>query len=444
MIDQYIQQLQSPDPQQRRQAIIALGRSKDRVALKHLAQIFHNDPEPDLRDLAKRAGQHIRQAVNTIDPNPASSTTSPAPILPQPPHTPAASNPSVIHLIGEPEDEPSLDAVISPRVYEPLYPELAQEPPRESAYIPPIQGREYELSREDRERAKQYVEEALSMNMRGDNAKGMKLLAQGLAIDPNLMHDGYFMSIAASVTGLEGDGAIQMIMDSNQRASFVKTQEERKKQERIDKHLNTAQKSTWTSSGFEIVIFALISTIGPVLQLLVISETARATANSTSAMVQQVAGSLPEITIGLLVAVGVVSGITGVIGFLMQGALIHFAAVSLLGGHGTLRYMLEVLLGYYNKWLPIIFFVSFIAIAVAFISEFSPVALCVALPLVALSLYVSSKTSSKIGEAYDFGAVKGCLAYFISVLVLSVGTSVLFFIAGQTILRLLQGLIPQG
>ena len=348
----------------------------------------------------------------------------------------------MIHLIGEPEDEPPIDAITHSYPHVPLYTETEEEPPRESTYVPPVQGRDYELTREDRERSKHYVEEALSMNMRGDNAKGMKLLAQGLAINPNLINDGYFMSIAASVTGLEGDGAIQMIVDSNQRASFVKTQKERKKQERIDKHLSTARKSTWTSFGFEIILFALISTIGPVLQLLVISETARTAANSTNEVMQRVIASVPEVTIGLLVATGVISGISGVIGFLIQGVIIHFASVGLLGGHGTLRYMLEVLLGYYNKWLPIIFFVSYIAIAVAFISEFSPIALCIALPLVLLSLYVSGKTSSKIGEAYDFGAGKGCLAYFISIIVLGVGTTVLFFIAGQALLRMLQGLIP--
>lgn len=441
MIDQYIQQLQSPDPQQRRQAIIALGRSRDRAALKHLAQIFRNDPEPDLRDLARRAGQHIRQAVNPIDAKP------PAPAPSAPPPAPTSSRSSVIHLINEPEDEPSLDSVTN--TYEPLYPEVAEEPPRESAYVPPVQGRDYEVSRENRERAKQYVEEALSMNMRGDNAKGMKLLAQGLAVNPNLINDGYFMSIAASVTGLEGDGAIQMIVDSNQRASFVKAQQERKKQERIDKHLSTARKTTWTASTFEIIIFALIITIGPVLQVLVTVESLRAYLNGLPAEIQldprvlDIRTSLDQFNVGFLLSTGVISGISGVIGFLIQGVLVHYISVLMLGGHGTLRYMLELLLGYYNKWLPIIFFVSYIAITVAIISEFSPVVFCIILPLILLSLYVSGKTSSKIGEAYDFGAVKGCLAYFISILVLGIGTGVLAFIAGQTLLTTLQRMIPQ-
>lgn len=446
MIDQFVQQLQSPDPQQRRQAIIALGKSKDPAALKHLAQIFRNDPEPELRDLAKRAGQHIRQAVNAVDPmRPPLSVPS----APPPPTAPAESHPSVIHLIGEPEDEPPMDAITHSYPLEPLYTETEEEPPRESTYVPPVQGRDYEVTRENRERAKSYVEEALSMNMRGDNAKAMKMLAQALTFNPNLINDGYYMSLAATITGLEGDGAIQMIVDSNQRASFVKTQQQRKKQERIDKHLSAARKSTWTSSGFEIILFTLIISIGPVLQVLVTVESARAFVNSlppeilASAQGQQYLASLTQFNVGSLLTTGIVSGVSGVIGLLVQAVLIHYAALLLLGGHGTLRYMLELLLGYYNKWLPIIFFISYIAIAVAFVSEFSPVVFCIVLPLILLSLYVSGKTSSKIGEAYDFGTLKGCLAYFVSIVILVIGTVVLLIIAGQAVMTMLQGMIPQ-
>jgi hypothetical protein len=77
-----------------------------------------------------------------------------------------------------------------------------------------------------------------------------------------------------------------------------------------------------------------------------------------------------------------------------------------------------VLLGFYNKWLPILFFVLYITTAVAFVSVFSPVILCFVIILVGLSLYVSGKTSGKVGEAYAFGAGKGCLTVVISIVVI--------------------------
>jgi hypothetical protein len=57
-------------------------------------------------------------------------------------------------------------------------------------------------------------------------------------------------------------------------------------------------------------------------------------------------------------------------------------------------------------------------------------------------MYVSGKTSGKIGEAYDFGTTKGCLAYFISILIISVIFVVLGLITAQAAGLTLQNLIP--
>ena len=61
MIDQWIQQLKSPDPEQRRQAIVALANTRDPAALAPLAAIYRGDPEPALREMALKAGRYIRQ-----------------------------------------------------------------------------------------------------------------------------------------------------------------------------------------------------------------------------------------------------------------------------------------------------------------------------------------------------------------------------------------------
>jgi asparagine N-glycosylation enzyme membrane subunit Stt3 len=86
---------------------------------------------------------------------------------------------------------------------------------------------------------------------------------------------------------------------------------------------------------------------------------------------------------------------------------------------------------------------SYIAVAVAFVSEFSPVLFCIVVPLILLTLYVSGKTSSKIGEAYDFGTLKGCLAHFIIILVIAVAAGVILLIVGQAFGTMLQSVIPR-
>lgn len=449
MIDQFVAQLQSPDPNQRRQAIIALGKSRNPAALQHLAQIFRNDPEPNLRELARRAGVHIRQAMDGGAPPEPAPAASPVYI----PSAPADSADSEV-------DEPDFYALLG-RISEPSAPAPAAKPeplpvvPAAAAPVAaaastpaPERGRVYETSRQNVQRAREYVEQALSMNIKGDNAKAMKMLAQALHFNPNVINDGYFMSIAASVTGLEGDGAVQMILDSNQRRGFVQQAEQKKKQERIEKHLSEAKQVTWASTWFEIILFTLITAIGPVLLVLVTVESARAYLNTLPVEIletpdmQPVLATLDSYTFGSLIAVGLVSAIVGVLGLLVQTVFIHYGATLILGGHGTLRYLLELLLGFYNKWLPVIFFLSYIAVAVTFISAFSPVTLCLVLPLVLLSLYVSGKTSGKIGEAYDFGTTKGCLAYFISILIITVIFAVISLIVGRAFVVAVQNLLP--
>ncbi len=61
MLDTYLRQLGSDDPAQRRQAIAALANSRDPAALKPLAVVFKNDPDPALRELALQAGRYLRQ-----------------------------------------------------------------------------------------------------------------------------------------------------------------------------------------------------------------------------------------------------------------------------------------------------------------------------------------------------------------------------------------------
>lgn len=65
--DQLIQQLQSPDPDQRREAIMALANTKNRAALQPLAALYRSDPDPALRDLALKAGRYIQQTAGPAE-----------------------------------------------------------------------------------------------------------------------------------------------------------------------------------------------------------------------------------------------------------------------------------------------------------------------------------------------------------------------------------------
>jgi len=87
MFDQLSEQLKSSEATQRRQAIVGLGKLADQRALPLLANIFRSDPDPALRELAKKAGQHIKkQSTTSTAAGAASPSTPPS----QPAATPVA------------------------------------------------------------------------------------------------------------------------------------------------------------------------------------------------------------------------------------------------------------------------------------------------------------------------------------------------------------------
>ncbi len=173
MNNQLLAQLHSPDPTQRRQAIIALGRACDPADLRALAQVYRSDPDPALRELARKAGVHIRQQ--------AQGRTK------------------------------ALDTTDSPSP-------LAEKKSGGEVELPPP------VSKRQAERAKSYYNRALDLHMAGDTAKAATELGRALAINPFLATDTPTMNLAAKMTGLPPGEAIQALMDRQQRAKVVETQ----------------------------------------------------------------------------------------------------------------------------------------------------------------------------------------------------------------------------
>src|SRR5688572_21145837 len=66
-IETYTRALQSDNPQKRRQAIVALGKSGDPHALKPLADAYKNESDPQLRELALKAGRHLRKELSSVE-----------------------------------------------------------------------------------------------------------------------------------------------------------------------------------------------------------------------------------------------------------------------------------------------------------------------------------------------------------------------------------------
>lgn len=66
-----LKQLKSRDIAERKQAIKELAKSGDADAIPHLKRVFEQDPEPEVREFAKKAAAYIRK--NTPEPTPKST-----------------------------------------------------------------------------------------------------------------------------------------------------------------------------------------------------------------------------------------------------------------------------------------------------------------------------------------------------------------------------------
>lgn len=440
MIDELIQQLDDVSPVRRKDAVIALGKSRDMAALRPLAKVYRTDPDPEVRELARKAGIYIRQQNEgaTVPPKPTAS----------PPPTNESYTERRMRELQE-QKRAAAAAAEQPQI----------DP--EEARRRPVRGREYAVPKEVRERARKYVDVALTENLNGDNAKAMKNLTEALSLDPNLINDGFFNSVATSVTELEGDAAIDVIIDKGRRKEFSTVAKGVAKQAKIEKHMTEVKKTSWADVGWEVVLYTLIVSIGPMLQTLVTMEAAQNFFNAVSAaapeaveelppMVTQLQSSMSFLTSGTLVPVAFISGLIGVGGLLLQLTLVHFLATYLFKGHGTIRHLFTTLLADYNRKLPFIFLLSYISTVLFFITAGSPITLCGVLVFIGQSGRTLGGTAGKIGKAYDFGMLRGCLSLNVANFMVTAVVAVVVFalwtlvgaVAFQTFFQLNPTAIP--
>lgn len=72
MIDpRLIDRLSDPDAERRKQAVVAIARIKEYAALQYLATVYREDSDPQVRELARKGGQFLRQHVTPPPPGAA-------------------------------------------------------------------------------------------------------------------------------------------------------------------------------------------------------------------------------------------------------------------------------------------------------------------------------------------------------------------------------------
>jgi hypothetical protein len=402
LINQYVKQLSSKDPAQRREAIIALGKSNDGAALKSLAEVYRNDPDPTLRDLALRAGKHLRQQVG---------------------------DDAVVAAVGG-----AAAALARPQA-ERLRREVSEYDEDESPTKPEPARPQKVIKETDRTLARSLTNEALTHNANNENAKALKALKTAIKANPEIIDDQFFLGVAGSVTGLEGREAVKLLLDDGGYKSKVKESKQATRQYIVDKHMEKARESKWSGVALEVLVFFVLNAVALVVLVLVMAEAGKMQANMSAVeaeAVDQMIASVPAIrvveglrdfTLPTLIAIGVVVALGATISMTIYGVILHVVSL-LFSGKGTLPFLYDKLLGHYNKRMPIVYAI----IAAGYFVTFG-----FGVPLAAIVLVyggfrfigVNRASMGVLREVYNFSAIMGILASIFASLAMSF---VLFFI----------------
>lgn len=390
MLDDILQQLRSPDPGQRRRAIIALANSRDPAALKPLAAVYRTDPDPELRELALKAGRYIQQ--------PSGDEGSPV----------QTSSAVAVPTAGA----VAADSGASPRSV-PLKPSV---------------------SARDAELAKNYLDSATTYHLEGDKARAVENLGKALSLNPELRKDSFTANLMMTLTGRSVQEAMPILIHPDRRAELIASLGGRRKLRKQQTHGKDADKATWDNVLMDLGIYWLVVTLSLIAIFVFVMKAIQDMVEATPSAMNADLDALFSAGVIGLVMLAVIYGITSVLTLLIQGAAIHAAATYVLAGDGTLVYL-------YKRLVPFMTVVmlafSAVFVCLALFSSATEVWCLVPMMIAGGTVGVVYYMSKLVGEVYNFGAGSGCGAILIGGVLLAA----LSYAVDYALLSLLGGLL---
>lgn len=211
-----ISRLKSRDPAERKAAIRAVARAKDRNALKQLARMASDDHDKEIQKLAAQAVTYIRRQL------------------------------------GEIPAEGGKDS---------------KQAGKEAAKVG--------VSEQDEAKARRAVGNAQTFLMQNDKSKAASLLRKALQLNPNLRSDSYLLSLAEEITGAEGPEAIASLAD---RAKFKAMAEQEAAETRgkaAMAHEKEIGSTGWGDVLFDMGLYTVIALVGAVIAFFLLTQSAQ-------------------------------------------------------------------------------------------------------------------------------------------------------------------------
>jgi hypothetical protein len=230
MANATLKQLKHADPEKRIAAIKAVAKAKDRDALITLARMSKDDRSAEVRDLAQKAGAYILKETGGLREHSASTKNGSAPK--------AAAAPPPMPL----DDKGKLKRI--------------------------------PVSEQQERQAQKLMDDAFTFNVNGDPSKAMKSLMRALLTNPNLRDEAFFVSLAETITGEQGEAAIQKLYNRQEMESATRRVHESKLQKAVDQHREETEKTGWEDVLFDIALLGVLLCVAVVVLGMLLAQNA--------------------------------------------------------------------------------------------------------------------------------------------------------------------------
>ncbi len=414
MIDQrVIQMTKHSDPENRKKAVKALAKSKDRAALPHLAWVYRHDADPEIRDLAYKAGVYVKKnAVQDSSIGDGGYPDSGG-------GSAAAYGGSAYDSDSLYDDDSGSDAYYSDDAEDDaMYDVLADD-----IYDLDDDGTDsVTVSAKDEARAESFLDRALTMEVSGDYKKAEKALRNAIKANPNMSEDHRFTNVVQNVTGMSASAWIAQVEAGHKPKTKAKNSD-----------FAATGEATWGEALTDLAIYLLVQ-VGVTMVVFIITLVAFSSLVSTAsaqASAPGVANPLPTqsiqqffvaASVPLILGVSVGVGIGSLVQLLIQYAAIHFVAMAMMGGDGTFPTLVKRLTMFLLIANLVLTMGSFAAqiILPVLIPDALALSGLISLGIIFGFIAMLWWISERIGQTYDFGAGQGCGTLIVSYILLVV------------------------
>ncbi len=252
MSEQILTLLNNPDASQRKRGISAAAKTADRRYLKPLAQIYKTDPDPALRELAKKAGAYI----NKQQPVPVTQPATVSPSRSVDDDLMALRDDALSDAYHDPQPEPAAPVADALPDLATLLDTSEPAPPAPAPAAIAHHQNIVTAKEPNPKQANVHFNNAFDLNMQGNNGMAALELGTAFHLNPALVNDTAAVALAAELAGVPKEQAAAYI--SNPANWKAITDRHGGTQGGIDTATTTNSLLLWIGGGIALTIVIVV------------------------------------------------------------------------------------------------------------------------------------------------------------------------------------------